>query len=249
MARAHAQLTREGTHLGNRSQRLTTITGSLVALPNSLLRPKKNTMIPSQGGHSYSATTPSKANIFERDLLPLRAELERAARRYVRNPHDAQDLVQETFAKAWAAYDSFDPDSNGRAWMHRILVNTWISAYRRTERRPHELLTDSFTDADLAAENRQSSASVSAEARALQRMPNDQIRRAMQKLPQVMQEVVYYADVYQYTYKEIAELWGIPVGTVMSRIHRARARLREALCEVARGEGYTVECDPGDVAA
>jgi RNA polymerase sigma-70 factor (ECF subfamily) len=206
-------------------------------------------MIPSQNGHSYSATTPSKAKIFARDLLPLRAELERAARRYVRNSHDAQDLVQETFTKAWAAFDTFDPDSNGRAWLHRILVNTWISAYRRMERRPHELLTDSFTDVDLAAESRRSSVSVSAEAHALQRMPNDHIRQAMQKLPQVMQEVVYYADVCQYTYKEIAELWDIPVGTVMSRIHRARARLREALCEVAREEGYTMDCDPGGVAA
>lgn len=205
-------------------------------------------MIPPQIDQSYSATTPSKAELFERDLLSLRAELERAARRYVRNPHDAQDLVQETFAKAWAAYDTFDPDSNGRAWMHRILVNTWISAHRRMERRPQELLTDSFTDADLAAENRRSSASVSAEARALQWMPNDQIRQAMQKLPQVMQEVVYYADVCQYTYKEIAALEGIPVGTVMSRIHRARARLRVALCEVACEEGYA-ECDPRDIAA
>jgi RNA polymerase sigma-70 factor (ECF subfamily) len=206
-------------------------------------------MIPSQNGHSCSATTPFKERVFTRDLLPLRAELERAARRYVRNPHDAQDLVQETFAKAWAAFDSFDPDSNGRAWMHRILVNTWISAYRRMERRPHELLTDSFTDADLAAESRRSSVSVSAEARALERMPNDHIRQAMLKLPQVMQEVVYYADVCQYTYKEIAELWGIPEGTVMSRIHRARTRLREALCEVAREGGYTTDRDPGDIAA
>jgi RNA polymerase sigma-70 factor (ECF subfamily) len=205
-------------------------------------------MTPLQCRQSHSAATCSKIKTFERDLLPLRAELERTARRYVRNPHDAQDLVQETFAKAWAAYDSFDQDSNAQAWMHRILINTWISAYRRMERRPQELLTDSFTDADMAAENKRS-APASAEARALQGMPNHQIRQAMRKLPQFMQEVVYYADVCQYTYKEIAELGGIPVGTVMSRIHRARARLRAALCENALEEECTPEPGPGDVAA
>jgi RNA polymerase sigma-70 factor (ECF subfamily) len=221
----------------------------MVSLSINFLRPKKNTMIPAQSGHAHSAKINSREALFERDLLPLRAELERAARRHVRNPFDAQDLVQETFVKAWAAYDSFDPDSNGRAWMHRILINTWINTYRRMERRPQELLTDSFTDTDLGSANSRSSASVSAEARALERMPNDHIRQAMQNLPQVMQGVIYYADVCQYTYREVAELEGIPLGTVMSRIHRARARLREALCEVGRDEGYPKECDPKDIAA
>jgi RNA polymerase sigma-70 factor (ECF subfamily) len=175
---------------------------------------------------------------FERETLPLRQELERAAYRYTRNVHDAEDLLQETFVKAWVGYGSFDPDSNLRAWMFRIMVNTWISSHRRTERRPKEALTDSFTDAQLGAESARSVALPSAEARALQRMPNHRIRDALQTLPEALQTIVYYADVCQFAYKEIAAIEGIPVGTVMSRVHRARRQLRVALCDVAAEHGY-----------
>jgi RNA polymerase sigma-70 factor (ECF subfamily) len=177
---------------------------------------------------------------FEREALPLRQELERAARRYTRNVHDAEDLLQETFVKAWAGYGSFDPDSNLRAWMFRIMVNTWISSHRRTERRPKEALTDSFSDAQLGAENARSVGLPSAEAQALQRMPNDRIRDALQTLPDALQAIVYYADVCQFAYKEIAAIEGIPVGTVMSRVHRARRQLRVALCDVAAEHGYAL---------
>jgi RNA polymerase sigma-70 factor (ECF subfamily) len=179
----------------------------------------------------------SKSAMFERELLPLRAELERSARRYMRNSHGAQDLVQETFAKAWAAYDSFEPCSNGRAWIHRIMVNTWISSYRRKQRRPQESLTASLADGDLISANRRSFAFQSAEDCALQNWPNDVVRQAVQALPEVMQKAVYYVDVCQYTYKEIAEMEGIPVGTVMSRVHRARTRLRDSLRDFARQNG------------
>ena len=172
------------------------------------------------------------------EALPLRQELERAAYRYTRNVHDAEDLLQETFVKAWAGYGSFDPDTNLRAWMFRIMVNTWISSHRRTERRPKEALTDSFTDAQLGAQSARSVGLPSAEAQALQRMPNDRIRNALQTLPQDLQAIVYYADVCQFAYKEIAAIEGIPVGTVMSRVHRARRQLRVALCDVAAEHGY-----------
>jgi RNA polymerase sigma-70 factor, ECF subfamily len=175
---------------------------------------------------------------FEREALPLRQELERAAYRYTRNVPDAEDLLQETFVKAWAGYGSFDPDTNLRAWMFRIMVNTWISSHRRMERRPKEALTDSFTDAQLGAESARSVGLPSAEAQALQRMPNGRIRNALQALPQDLQATVYYADVCQFTYKEIAAIERIPVGTVMSRVHRARMQLRVALCDVAAEHGY-----------
>jgi RNA polymerase sigma-70 factor (ECF subfamily) len=190
---------------------------------------------------SYSRPTTSAADRsarFERQTLPLRQELERAAYRYTRNVHDAEDLLQETFVKAWAGYGSFDPDTNLRAWMFRIMVNTWISSHRRTERRPKEALTDSFTDAQLGAQSARSAGLPSAEAQALQRMPNDRIRNALQTLPRDLQAIVYYAYVCQFAYKEIAAIEGIPVGTVMSRVHRARRQLRVALCDVAAEHGY-----------
>jgi RNA polymerase sigma-70 factor (ECF subfamily) len=176
--------------------------------------------------------------MFEREVLNLRGELERTARRYTRNIHDAEDLVQETLAKAWAGCASFDPGTNRRAWLHRIMINTWISAHRRSERRPKESLCEGLTDAQLAAESERTGTLPSAEDRALQLWPNDEIRRAVQALPKVMQEVIYYADICQYTYKEIAEIVDIPLGTVMSRIHRGRNRLRVTLCDVARDHGY-----------
>ena len=113
----------------------------------------------------------SRIRRFEREALPLRDELGRAARRYVNNAHDAEDLVQETFAKAWAGFDSFDPGSNLRAWMFRIMVNAWISSHRRSERRPRETLTESFTDAQLVADSRRFATSPSAETQALQWLP------------------------------------------------------------------------------
>jgi len=191
-----------------------------------------------QSGSRPTASVVDRGARFERDALPLRHELERAAYRYTRNVHDAEDLLQETFVKAWAGYGAFDPDTNLRAWMFRIMINTWISSHRRTERRPKEALTDSFTDAQLGAESARAVGLPSAEAQALQAMPNERIRNALQTLPQDLQAIVYYADVCQFAYKEIAAIEGIPVGTVMSRVYRARRQLRVALCDVAAEHGY-----------
>jgi RNA polymerase sigma-70 factor (ECF subfamily) len=174
--------------------------------------------------------------------------LERAARGYTKNLQDAEDLVQETYAKAWAGFDSFDSGTNLRAWMYRIMVNTWISTHRKVQRRPQESLTEEFNDAQLAAESRRSPAVASAEAQALTRLPNGDIARAMRTLPQTLQAAVYYADICQLPYREIAAIEGIPLGTVMSRVHRARRQLRLALCGIAREHGYE-GCGPHDVAA
>lgn len=178
---------------------------------------------------SNTEPDPSRVSRFERDALALRDELGRAARRYTANAHDAEDLVQETYIRAWAGFDSFQPGSNLRAWMFRIMVNTWISAHRRSERRPRETLTDSITDAQLMAESGRRHTAPSAEAQALQWLPNDDLARAFQSLPESLQSAVYYAYVCQLAYQEIADLQRIPVGTVMSRLHRARRQLRAAL--------------------
>ena len=154
------------------------------------------------------ASSPDVAltRLFESEALPLRDELGRAARRYAKNAHDAEDLVQETFAKAWAGFGSFDPGTNLRAWMFRIMVNTWISAHRRAERRPRETLTESFTDAQLATDSRRFDASPAAEVMALQRIPDEDLRRAVQALDPSLQRVVHYADLCQLSYREIAEI-------------------------------------------
>lgn len=166
---------------------------------------------------------------FTSEALPLRPELERAARRHVHNFHDAEDLVSETYAKAWAGFDSFQEGTNFRAWMHRILINTWIDAYRRSETRPAESLTDSFTDAHLGGVAAQSGSAPSPEDEIFQEIPNEHLLAAMRELPAAHQAVLFYADVCEWPLKRIAELEGIPLGTVMSRTHRARCRMRAAL--------------------
>ena len=171
----------------------------------------------------------SRARRFERDALPLREELSRAARRYTANAHDAEDLVQETFAKAWAGFDSFEDGTNLRAWMFRIMVNCWISGHRRTQRRPVEALTDAITDAQLMSDGRRRHTTESAETQALQSIPDKELVRALQTLPATLQTLVVDAYVHQLAYQEIADLRRIPLGTVMSRLHRARRRLRAAL--------------------
>jgi RNA polymerase sigma-70 factor (ECF subfamily) len=174
---------------------------------------------------------PRQTSEFERGVLPLRPELQRVARRYTGNAHDAEDLVQETLAKAWSGFGSFDPGTNLRAWLFRIMVNSWISSHRRAERRPKEALTDVYTDAQLAEDR--SAVHPSAELEALQGLPDGRLRHAFAALPASLALAVYYADVCQYAYKEIAEIEGIPLGTVMSRIHRARKQLRLALSDLA----------------
>jgi RNA polymerase sigma-70 factor (ECF subfamily) len=166
---------------------------------------------------------------FVSEALPVRAELERAARRYTKNFHDAEDLVSETYAKAWAAFDSFQDGTNVRAWMHRILTNAWIDGYRRAESRPREALTDSFTDAQLGSAATRFDATISPEEHKMHQVPSDAVLIAMRGLPASHQAALFYADVCDLPFKTIAQLAGIPLGTVMSRTHRARRRLETAL--------------------
>lgn len=170
---------------------------------------------------------------FETEALPLRGELEKAAFRYTGNFHDAEDLVAETYAKAWAGFANFRMGSNIRAWLHRILTNTWIDMHRRAEVRPRESLTDEFTDAQLCAADKRYDAAPSAEEHNLREMPSDELVTALQTLSESQRAVIFYADIRQLPYKVIADITGLPLGTVMSSVHRARYRLRASLNEAS----------------
>jgi RNA polymerase sigma-70 factor, ECF subfamily len=170
---------------------------------------------------------------FVRDVLPLVDQLYRAARRYTRSTADAEDLVQETMVKAYAGFHNFAAGTNVRAWLFRILTNTWISSYRTAQRRVDEVLAADVTDVQPNAAGGQS-----AELAALEALGDDEVRDALQALPEGQRLVVYYADVEGFRYKEIAEILDVPLGTVMSRLHRGRANLRALLVETAAARGY-----------
>ena len=173
-----------------------------------------------------------QATRFIEDALPLVDQLYRAALRYTRTTADAEDLVQETMTKAYAGFHSFTTGSNLRAWLFRIMTNTWITSYRTAQRRSAEVLAADVTDVRISA------ATPSAELAALDAMGDDEVLDALRALPEGQRMVVYYADVEGFRYKEIAAIMDMPLGTVMSRLHRGRKNLRALLIEVAAARGY-----------
>ncbi|TDQ55276.1 sigma-70 family RNA polymerase sigma factor [Actinorugispora endophytica] len=175
---------------------------------------------------------------FAEAVTPYADQLYPAALRMTRNSADAEDLVQETFTKAFANFHQFRAGTNLRAWLYRILTNTFINGYRKKQREPRQETTDEIKDWQLAAaDTHASTGSRSAESEVLDRLPDSAVRTALAELPEDFRLVVYLIDIEGYSYKEVAARMDTPLGTVMSRLHRARRQLRVLLADYARERG------------
>ena len=202
-----------------------------------------------QGPVRTELTEEQRRERFREQALPYLDQLYSAALRYTRNPTDAEDLVQEAFTKAYAAFHQYREGTNLRAWLYRILGNTYINAYRKRQRRPDEVSADVTTpDGEFSLYDRISETTAkAAEVEVLERLTDDEIKDALAALPEQFRMAVYLADVEGFSYAEIAEIMGSPIGTVMSRLHRGRAALQKALYDYAKRRGLIPVGPAGDV--
>jgi RNA polymerase sigma-70 factor, ECF subfamily len=171
---------------------------------------------------------------FEQDVVPYMRKLYPAALRMTRNPSDAEDLIQETFARAYVAFHQFTPGTNLSAWLYRILANTFINTRRKRGREPAQSLFGELGELHVP-DTLMTQTARSAEEEAMNRLADSDILRALRELPEGFSATIYLADIEGYPYKEIAEIMGTPIGTVMSRLHRGRQQLRARLMAHARG--------------
>ena len=176
---------------------------------------------------------------FERDVLPMLPSLYGAAMRLTRNRSDAEDLVQETYLRAYRGFAGFQDGTNLKAWLYRILTNSYINTYRKKQREPQ--IVDGPEDVDewylydrLGGQRVEDSA----ETTVLDTIPDQAVKDALESLPERFRLPVLLADVEGFSYKEIAEIMDTPIGTVMSRLHRGRKALEKALWETAKERGF-----------
>ena len=189
----------------------------------------------------------AKRELFQEQALPFADQLYAAAMRMTRNPADAADLVQETFVKAFQAFGQYQQGTNLKAWLYRIQTNTFINNYRKNQRNPYQGTIDDLEDWQLggAESVTQSTSTRSAEAEAIDHLPDSAVKDALQSIPEDFRLAVYFADVEGFSYQEIADIMKSPVGTVMSRLHRGRRMLREALSDYARDRGIIAPSPTG----
>ena len=194
-----------------------------------------------------SLPTPSaKSVLFEEQAMQYIDKLYAHAMRKTSNRVDANDLVQETYLKAFAAFDQYEQGTNLKAWLHRILENTYINQYRKQQKQPFYAPLDDLEDWQLGdAESRTAMASRSAEAEAIDHLPSNAVKDALQALPEDFRIAVYLVDVEGYSYQEVADIMETPTGTVMSRLHRGRRLLREQLADYAREQGIGLQKKTG----
>lgn len=183
-------------------------------------------------------TDAERRRLFEAQVLPLADRLYGAAMRYTRDPVDAQDLLQEAMVKAFRSFHQYQQGTNLKAWLYRVLHTTYLSMYRKQQRRPQENLTDDWGDHTLFDAVVDSG---SVEEDVLASFTDQAVKDALADLPEQFRMAVYLADIEGFAYKEIAEIMDTPVGTVMSRVHRGRKGLQQALTEYARQRGILGE--------
>ena len=185
---------------------------------------------------------------FAEQAMPLMDQLYSAAMRMTRNPADAEDLVQETYMKAFRGFDRFQEGTNLKAWMYRILTNSYINRYRQKQRRPDESdiadVEDMYLYRRLGGEN--SEIGSSAEDAFLNSVTDSQVKAAIEALPENFRIAVLLADIEGFAYKEIAEILEIPIGTVMSRIHRGRKALEKHLHDFAAERNLLPDAEIGN---